>query len=69
MKTHILLFPSFLADLDLPEEQVVGGVVAPDHVAVGAVGEVLVAVAAGDDQQLRRRGGGGGGRGGGQRDA
>ena len=41
--------------LDLPEEQVVGGVVPPDHVAVGAVREVLVAVAAGDHQELRGR--------------
>ena len=39
--------------LDLPEEEVVGGVVPPDHVAVGAAREVLVAVAAGDHQQLR----------------
>ena len=54
--------------LDLPEEEVVGGVVPPDHVAVGAAREVLVAVAAGDHQQLRSRRGRRGACGRGQRD-
>ena len=54
--------------LDLPEEEVVGGVVPPDHVAVGAAREVLVAVAAGDHQQLRGRRGRRGACGRGQRD-
>ena len=46
--------PQVTTLLDLPEEQVVGGVVPADHVAVGAVrGKVLVAVAAGDHQQFR----------------